>query len=248
MSDNVQTAPIIPAGTQPTVFNTKSFNPLQTPQVFQQNDGQAANTPVTGQAVAQQPQPESAFAELAAKKGFKSPDDLAKAYMESEAQKTRVEMSFSELVKLREDAFKPQEVAPVQQNAVQTPDEAIKIVQSMIDARIRPLQNENELNRLFSANTDAKEFVPQMAEVVKANPSISWTDAYKLAKFDALENKAREEGRQDALKTAQLKQAATVGSPALRSEPQTDLMNIISDRSVPFSEVSKILRERLGAR
>lgn len=248
MDNTHQGAPVIPAGTQPTVFGTASF------------PGQAPTVP-TGQQPAPtvaQPVPQAAaaattaFAELAAKKGFSGVDDLVKAYENLESQTKRVEMTMAELIKSREDITPPAAPSVVAEPVAAVPrteQEALKIVENVARNVAKPLEERIALQELFIANPDAKEYASDMAKAVRANPGISWDAAYKLAKFDKIQAESFQKGQQQAQQTAQLKQGLQAGT----SQPtgnagrdvNTDIRNMIKDRSIPLSEITRIMKERL---
>lgn len=245
-------SPIIPAGT--TTQGGLAYDPLKA--AIAANNGQAQPAPQS--TVPQQvpapnaPMQGTTFAELAQKKGWKTPDDMATSYANLESHNKKVEMTADDVLKMVQAASQqstPQPVQPVvQQPMPRTPDEqAIQIVQSLIRTEVKPLQERVALQDLFIKNPDAKDYAQGIADVVKSNPGISWENAYKLAKFDAVAQKASQQGRQEAYQTIQQKQEFIAGSsvPAQRSGP--DVRSIIKDRSVPFAEVDKMVREALTA-
>ena len=256
MDNENKTAPIIPSGTNPTVFGGQSF---------QNGLGQAAASPDNGQvAGGEAPQagannapnssPGITFAELAAKKGFKSPDDMAKAYAESESQKTRVEMSLSEMIKIRNDGQDESSFGNIQQPAAQpqtvevnTPEDAMRIVEKVVKRFTRPLEDKLALQELSYKNPDFSQYANEMAKIVKENPGVAWDVAYRAAKFNDLDKKSREAGRQEAYQGQQQKQAVMAGGQRVTApRPQRPIEELIKDKSVPFSEVQRIMKERFS--
>ena len=122
--------------------------------------------------------------------------------------------------------------------------QAVKSVQDLITKQVRPLEDKLALQDLFFKNPDAKEYATDMVGVVKDNPGISWDAAYKLAKFDRLENKVRQEATQEAYKAIKDKESFSTATPTQRVQEQKNVLDIIKDRSVPLSEVRKILLEQ----
>ena len=235
-------APVIPAGTNPTVYGTKAFT--------QEQSGQAQplpNSPSTVQANA----PEgTTFAELAAKKGFSSPDDMAKAYSNLESHNKKVEMTAADIIKQvyeNQPATSVGPIPPVTPQQAQGEAEAIKIVQSIVDSKMKPLQEKVALQELFLNKKDAPQYANGIATAVKENPGISWEAAYKLAKFDALQQQAVEQTQTKTQATATLKREVMAGngSPA-QSRGGPDVRSIIKDRSIPFKEVDRMVREYLS--
>lgn len=245
--DNEKQAPVIPAGTEPTVFGTPTFT--------QEQSGQAEPSPVADQKAAQQeaqqdsgkaPQQETTFAELAAKKGFKSPDDLAKAYANLESQNTRVEMGLSDLMRLREQSQpgETEDLAAVDQE-IQTQEQALKVVEKVVRRFTRPLEDKIALQELFFKHPDATQYAAEIGKAIKDNPGITWESAYKVAKFDALQNTAREQGREEAYQTMEKKQLASV-QPTRPAEQATNLRDLIVDKNIPWIEVQRIMKERFA--
>jgi hypothetical protein len=250
--DNGQgVAPMIPAGTEPTVWGTKSF-------VGAPNQGQATTPAQTGQSESVptegvQSNPVNAsqgttFAELAAKKGFKSVEDLAAAYQNLESQNKKVEMSLAELVKLRDESFAAEPVITQPVNQVQSQDEAIKIVEGIARRTIRPLEDKLALQDLLLRQPDAQQFAVEMAAVIKQDPNVTWETAYKAAKFDVLNRQADALKQQQAQQVQELKQRASIGSTkSAANAPVKSLDDLVNDRTIPFAEVQRIMKERFTA-
>lgn len=249
--DNKQTAaPVIPLGTES--MHNAVYNPANA------NSGQAASLPDTGKPESEvQPELQSSpsnapvgttFEELAAKKGFKSADDLAAAYANLESQNKRVEMGLSELAKLRsESTQQPTEEPTVDMNNVQSQEDALKVVEKIVRKHTRPLEDQLALQNLFMKNPDAQQYAGDMARVVKENPGISWEVAYKAAKFDRVGSQAKEEGRKEAYQTIQKKQEVAVGAgKPTASRDNRPLDELIKDKGIPFTEVQRIMRERFS--
>lgn len=243
-------APVIPAGT--TSQGGMMYDPLK--EAIKANNGQGQPAPqgIPNQQAAAQNAPldGTTFAELAQKKGWNSPDDMAKSYANLESHNKKVEMTADDILKMVQAAQQPQPIVqPQVPHVPQTPntpdDAAIQLVQSMIRSEVKPLQERVALQDLFLKNPDAKDFAEGIASVVKSNPGISWENAYKLAKFDSVPAQAQQQGRQEAYATVQQKQQFIAGSsvPTMKSGP--DVRNIIKDRSVPFAEVDRMVREAL---
>ena len=240
--DNTGVAPVIPSGTEPTVYGRLAFTAAQSGQAPQPVPG-TVNPPANQGTVPAQ----SEFQELATKKGWKSPDELARAYTALESHATKVTMDMGELLKAR---VQEPEATPVQQTQSQqapnTPDEAIKIVEGIAKKTLRPLEDKIELQDLFINHTDAREYAADMAQIVKQNPSYSWETAYKLAKFPRLEQTSREQGRQEAYTTIGQKVEVTAGASRPTVKDTTDLQAMVSDKSIPLRDITRMMKERLN--
>lgn len=244
MDNEQQSAPIIPAGTEKTVFGTTSF-PAS-------NNGQADGSPIADQSAENRQTSEggapdgTTFDELAVKKGFSSPDDLARAYANLESQNKRVEMSLAELIKFREP--QPEALADdaLSSEVASQDEDAVKVVEKVVKRITRPLEDRLHLQELFYKNPDAAQYASEMGKLVKENPGISWDVAYKAAKFDALGNQSRLEGKQEAYQAIRQKEAVAVGSARPVSKETRQVDDLIRDKSIPFSEVQRIMKERFS--
>lgn len=237
--DNIGTVPVIPSGTEPTVFGTPSF--VRT--------GQTVNMPNSDKPVAQTQQTNTqeaaggetarTYEELAAKKGFKSPEDLARSYMELEKAKTLQSMDMAELLRVKLDA---QESQPGTQDM--SHDEAIRIVESIVEKRVRPLQETLEIQKAFK-NPEDMQYASEVAGLVKSNPTIPWSIALEAIKYRHAPERLKEEGKNEAYQTIQSKQPFMQSDEAsLARKREVDVMGIVNDRSIPFREVQKILKEK----
>ena len=244
--DNIGQAPIIPQGTQATVYGTPNFTPEQR--------GQANTVPTTdevGKTAQANPDnaPEgSTFAELAAKKGFKSADDLAKSYAELESRQTKQSMELSELMKARQEGQVSQNQAQqivsqvMDENPDMSQDEAVKIVQKMIDKAVSPIREELAIQKTFK-NPEDMQYAAEVASLVRENPTIPWNVALDAIKFRKSGERLKEEGRKEAYSNIQQKQSGQSDSIQSGQKRQVDIAQIVSDKSIPFSEVQKIMRE-----
>jgi len=163
------------------------------------------------------------FEELANKKGFKSPEDMARSYKELESKLSQTSMSKAELEKAR-----PSDV---------TEDAA----RESLEAKIKNIEEKMELRELFGAREDAKDYAKQMADYVKDNPNASWETAYKVCKFDDLETTSRQAGRDEALGNLKDKVASRPESPSPSESKVKSLSDMIADPNTPLSEIEKQL-------
>lgn len=165
------------------------------------------------------------FEELAQKKGFRTPNDLAKAYRELESHTTKVQMDRAELLKARGGDPKGKTVQPG----------------SELEKEVRAIKERVEINELFSKYTDAKDYSKQMAEHIKEHPNASWEQAYRYVKFDDLAKTSKQEGRREAYQNIDQKAKIISEKPAPRKAPKKDLASLIKDRTVPLAEIEKLL-------
>lgn len=235
--DNTQTPPVIPQGTG--TATGAAYDPL----LAAQGRGQAVQVP-TAPLVQSAPQGQ-AYQELATKKGFQSPEDLARAYEALESHNKKVEMSLAELSQARATTV----VEPSLDTKVENQDEAIKVVESIVHKAVRPLEDRLALQDLIMRKPDALSYSAEMARVVRENPGISWEAAYKVAKFDTQGTQAKQEGAAEAYQTIAKKQEFAVGSssPTVKEQMNYDtIQSMIQDKTVPFSEVKKLMTERFS--
>lgn len=236
---------VIPAGTEKNLFGgTQAFNveqPAAAPDANKGGETTQANNNATGS------QTGTTFAELAAKKGFKSADDLAKSYAELEAHATKKSMELSELVTARTEGLRATEHANQGNGnssgkADYTPDEALAIVGKLIDERVAPIREQLAIRETFK-NQEDMQFAPAVAELVKKNPQIPWDVALKAVKFDTVAATAAQASARKVQETNELKDRAQAGSSNTRIAPEKNLAGMITDKNVPFKEVQKAMRE-----
>lgn len=116
-------------------------------------------------------------------------------------------------------------------------------IQEVIRREIAPLKVKIEVQEVLDAHPDFKEYANGALELTKKNPSLSLEDAYKLTKYDSLQSKAKEEGKNEAYQTIEKKQGLQVetSGPKRAVRPIEEL---ISDKSVPLEEIKKMLPNR----
>jgi hypothetical protein len=112
-------------------------------------------------------------------------------------------------------------------------DEALKIVEGIADKKVQAalaeVKREMALDKAIREIPDFYDYADQIKSVIGANPLLNWNDAYKIAKFDSVESKAKEQGIAEGQKQVQNLQAAKVESgspqrPAVASDQEIDPM------------------------
>lgn len=249
MTDNIpksgDAAPVIPAGTEPTVFGQTAF-PGQA--LADQTGLPEQGKPEGGQTPELTPKAAGAttFEELAAKKGWQSPDELAAAYANLEAQNKRVEMSLSDVIKARQEAV-VQEPETLDTTGVETQEDAMKLLDKFVSKKIRPLEDRLALQNLLmnKETADAGQYLDRMAAIVRKEPNISWETAYKTAKYDSLGSQEREQGRKEAYQSIEAKAGAAGIQAGPRAEGWTvpSLTEAIKTGKVTLTEARKIINE-----
>lgn len=171
---------------------------------------------------------ETTFEKLAKKKGFSSPEDLAKAYTELESKNTRVEMDFASLVKTRGETTEETSTKAASDDRVLR--------------EVREVKERVEINELFGKYDDASSYAKSMADYIRSNPNASWEAAYRFVKYPDLAKHAKEEGRKEAYQNIEGKSKAKVESATKRKGKQgKDVNKLLSDPNVPLSEIEKML-------
>lgn len=244
--ENDGKTPIVPAGTGKDMFG--KTQPLYAPNTFGQGSAAPhANDGQTAQPNQQQAPPGATFADLAAKKGWASPDDMAKSYANLESSHTKKSMELSDLM----DARLGNQSAPQSQSGTQqseksyTPDEALAIVDRLIDSRVAPLREQLAIRETFKTEEDM-QYAPQVAELVKKNPTIPWDVALKAVKYDTAASKLQEVNAQNQSHEAAQKEKAQAASGGNRSQSASNVQAIMSDKSIPWKEKDRIMREHFG--
>lgn len=178
--DNVQDTAVTPQGeVQQPVEQTPAVQPAEAP----------VESP--------KPSDETNFEAIAAKKGFKSPDDLAKAYANLERQSTKVSQKAADYEKLffsQEPKGNPVETPKAPQYQPQTEAQALDELRKFVHAEaVAPLQKEFEqklqtelarieLNNVIKENKDFGNYVNEVKDLKGKYPSMSFTEAYTVAK------------------------------------------------------------------
>lgn len=234
---------VIPAGTEKNLFGStqgfKTEQPAAAPDASKGGETTQAKTDQGGTAVT--------FADLAAKKGFKTSDDLAKAYAELEVHATKKSMELSDLVTAKAEGVKT--AADAHQGngnssgkSDYTPDEALALVRSLITSEVAPIRERLAIADTFKEPGDM-QFAPAVAELVRNNPNIPWDVALKSVKFDAVAGKVTAFDAQKIKETNDLKDKAQAGSQNQRIAPDKNLAGMVADKNIPFKEVQKAMRE-----
>lgn len=239
--DNDNSAPIVPAGTEKNMFgNNMAFQPKE------QGEAVSPQTETETQTV-QEGSTGVTFQELAAKKGFKTPDDLARSYANLEQSHTKKSMELSELAEIK--LSKPQAQEKVQQleNQGYTQDEAINIVKKLIHDELAPFKEQIAIKETFK-NEEDMSYAPQVAELVKRNPTIPWDVALKSVKYDAVVNKLTTEQANRKSQEQNLKERSQVASSGASPRQETNLGSLVNDRTVPFNEVRRIMKDKFSQR
>lgn len=113
-------------------------------------------------------------------------------------------------------------------------------VEKLVDAKLAPLKVQLEVDQVLKAHSDFQEFAPQVMGRIRSKPSLTLEEAYKLEKFEALQSKAKEEGKKEAYEVIEKKTSLQVESPGRRpAAPSVE--DMVRDKSVPLSEIAKML-------
>jgi hypothetical protein len=249
--DNSGQAPVVPAGTESTIYGT---------QHLVDEEGEPVSVPKQEQPVAQQQQTiqeeaptmeeeGKAFEELMAKKGFRTPNDFAKSYSELEKANTQKAMDISELSKVKSEAMSPSQLAIQQvqdQNPDMSQDEAVRIVNKLIADQVAPIKEQLELQKTFK-NPEDMRYATQVAEIIKKNPNTPWGIALDAVKFQTSQESLKQQGKNEAYQTIQQNQSGLTTDPGVQARgKEVDVSKIVSDRNVPLDEVRKILKEQVS--
>lgn len=246
---DVQRRPIVPqGGGEPMSQAPKDTLPKPVPET-RMPSFEEPQVPATTQETAKQKAGEKTitYEELAAKKGFRSPDDLAASYANLESQNKRVEVTLAEAIKAREQLpqdFTDEEVSQVQE--AKTQDEAIKIVNRLIDKRVRATEDKWEYQMYLMQNPDDRNYASDAIRIVKENPGIKWETAFKAAKADALSQAMKEaQTREQHANNAQQMEEnlpQSMGSQPRVAEPSyQDVIEGIRTGRIPLSQAKQYI-------
>lgn len=233
-----QGAPVVPTGVEEPMSQAPVDTlPRPTP---------APEMPVSGPEVIQETAPSRAiekvitFEELAAKKGFGSPDDLAKAYSNLESQNTRVETTLADAIRARQDP----EVVETSTEEPATTGEAMDIVNSMIEKKNKVLEDKMDYQMHLMANPDDRQYAKKAIEIVRAEPGIKWPTAFNAARGVESPQVEREQGKQEAYENIGEKTQAQAVQGTTQKEPDVtaqDLIEGIKTGRVPLPQAKSII-------
>lgn len=184
-----------------------------TPAVPVAPEGEA--TPAQESPVQNQP---SAFEELAQKKGFKGPDDLAKAYQELESHNKKTEMARADLEKLffaapqesaKETSQPPQSESADLDRFVQ---ERLAKTEAQLKAEMDDKLQRLELKSLLKEHEDFGQYAKDIKELRTKHPTMGFEEAYTFAKAQSgnLAKEARSQAQQSVQIARQAQSQAQV--------------------------------------
>lgn len=190
--------------------------------------------PVESPTETPKPFDETSFEAIASKKGFKSPDDLAKAYANLERQTTRVSQKAADYEKVffSQPQEQKQEVyaMPNLTDETKALDELDKFVNertqkaiSQAELKFRTELAKIELNQVIEKTPDFGDYVTEVKELKTKYPEMSFRDAYTFAKAlkGDLISEAKAEGLREGTKLAYKQATAQVAPTKAVAEEKT---------------------------
>jgi len=192
------------------------------------------------------------FEELAQKKGFQSPDDMAKSYANLEREfhgnrgGSQTEPNSGQPNPQPTMNQPTQQAAPAPQPAAPAqPQRQQGESQAQYDERLRRIETRFELQDLQGKYSDVGEYSQEILEKVKATPGMQLEDAYWAAKGRRAEQEAHQqgfqEGQQQATQTAEAKMRAATQMPGARTEQGASVSDKIKDAN-SLTELQEIER------
>jgi hypothetical protein len=200
--------------------------------------GQTEATETTSEAEVTEEAP-SAFDQLAAKKGFKSVDDLVKAYENVEGYSTKLNQD----LKAIKEEIRSIKTPPVNDDPYQDlPDDqrkALSLLEQVIDKavskRLQPLQEDLEVRRAGSQIEAVKGQYPELndgdinqaLDIMESNPRLTLDQAVKIATFDKVRTSTQ--NNQKKAEQTQAKQRAFVESAKSSKTGEVDYSKLTLD-------------------
>lgn len=113
-------------------------------------------------------------------------------------------------------------------------------IEEVVERHIAPLKVKVEVAEIMQQHADFRDFASGALTRIQNNPSLSLEDAYKLEKFEALQSKAKEEGKKEAYQTIEKKESLQfeTSGPKKTARPIEDMLK---DKTVPLQEIAKML-------
>lgn len=137
-----------------------------------------------------------AFQQLAEKKGFKSVDDLVKAYENAESMGTRTAQQLNELMKEVKSLKTPQSQDDPYKDLPKQQREALdllgKVIDERLEKRLQPLQQDIEVRTAQQEIQKVRESYPTLSDgqleqavgVVEKHPSLSLDEAVRIVTYE----------------------------------------------------------------
>jgi hypothetical protein len=171
-----------------------------------------------------------AFAQIADKKGFKSVDDLVRAYENAESFNTKLAQEMQgvkeEIRKVATPQPQPQDNLPPEQK--QALDMLRGLIREELSGSLEPLKNDFETRRAQESIDKVKQTynvsdddVEQALAIMQQNKSLALEDAVKIATYEQRAQQANlQQGR--TAKTQQAKRAFVETAKTSKSSGDTD--------------------------
>lgn len=227
--------PIVPSGVGvPGSTFPKDTLPRPTPK-FQMptNETSVQETETTNQRAVENT---TTYDELVSKKGFKSVEDLAIAYKNLESQNKRVEVSLADAMKARQiEPESEEELSSI--GEAETSEDALRIVQNLINKRVAQVEDKWEYKEYLQENPNDRQFAAEAIEIVKDNPGIKWSIAFKAARAETGVRPPEVASIDDTKVRAQ-----TIPSSQRGQESSIqDIIQGIKTGQIPLSEAKKFI-------
>jgi len=178
----------------------------------------------------QAPQFGKEYSDLADKKGFKTPSDLAKSYRELESYKTQLEQDRKDLmsaVKQPAPADDTKEELPPQQREALNLLEGV--VEKVMSRKLAPIEETFEVQKAKEEISDVQSKFPDFSGYavenairhVQKNPSLSLEDAHKILSYPEQVKKVQTQEKK-AVKSAEKAKAYTETAGKAKTGSDTD--------------------------
>lgn len=227
MSDNPTTKDASESPVEPTIADLEqainaAAGQEQTTEAASEDTGDSA-APAEGQALQ----------ELLEKKGFKSADDLAAAYMEAEGYNTRLAQQIKDLSSKIERAIPQPKVEDPFSDLPDEQRQALDLLGRIIDQKISPLREDLEVRKAGQEIQSVKDAFPGISNeqiedamsVVQRSPGLALEDAIKIVTYEAARETSQTQ-KSRATKTQAKKRAFVETAKTSRSGGDIDYSNL----------------------
>lgn len=96
-------------------------------------------------------------------------------------------------------------------------------IEKLVEKKLKPLQIQTELDRTLSDYPDFPKYKEAVLAKLKEVPSLGFSDAYKIVKFEDERNEAMEKGKKVAYKKQQVKKSLNVETSGVRRSNKTEI-------------------------
>lgn len=164
------------------------------------------------------------------------PHSRVKEMLAKEREKVARELMSEFQQHRKKESPPPQPIQPAQPAHDDQTEAALRLVKSIVREELEPVKAQSELHAAMSLYPDLPEYKAEMISVIKQNPGLGFTDAYKLAKFDKVV------GSSGMVAATDQKRASSVESAGRQTTPRKSEINVW-DKKTSLADLEQQINE-----